>query len=85
MMTSYLCIVLNLKSVSQDCLPDLTFLVRFGVASVTMDVQSLTDAFLSKSVKTAPDSRSTNPRRNKNVRRWSKPTFASDWSLSTFF
>ena len=56
MMTSYLCIVLPLESVSQDCLPDLAHLVRLSMASVTLDVQPLADALLPEGVMTA-----TNP------------------------
>lgn len=41
-----------LESVSQDSLPDLTYLVRLGVASLTLDVQLLTDALHSEDVVT---------------------------------
>ena len=45
-----------LESVSQDSLPDLAYLVGLGVASLTLDVKSLTDALHSEDVVTPSNS-----------------------------
>ena len=44
--------MLLLESISQDSLPDLAYLVGLSVASLTLDVQSLTDALHSEDVVT---------------------------------
>ena len=52
-MTSYLCKIPSSEAIPQDCLPDLAYLVWFGIASVALDVQPFTDAFFPEYVMTS--------------------------------